>query len=153
AEVRLGVSNAKLDESWNALRGRESKTDLLIIKKEDVLDHLGGVTGDIGEKISFLLDGDEIPVAREKVFGILFRRKPPRIATPACRIELSGGDVLQGVSANWDGERFRVRLAAGPEVTLDRASVTTIDYATGKIRFLSTLEPRDVQYVPYFGKI
>lgn len=150
SEVRFGISTAKLDESWMTLRARESKTDLLIIKKEDVLDHLGGVTGDVGEKIGFLLDGDEIPVAREKVYGIFFRRKPPRIAQATSRVTLSGGDVLQGVATSWDGERFRTKLAAGPEIPLERGTVAAIDYGAGKIRFLSELEPRDVKYVPYF---
>jgi hypothetical protein len=153
AEVRFGISTARLDEGWNALRARESKTDLLVVKKDDVLDHLGGVTGDVGEKIGFLLDGDEVPVARERVYGIFFRRRPLRLPAVTCRVALSGGDALQGVQTAWDGERFRVKLAVGVEVPLAAGAVSSIDYSAGKVRFLSQIEPRDVKYVPYFDLV
>ncbi|MSR56140.1 MAG: hypothetical protein EXS05_00465 [Planctomycetaceae bacterium] len=150
AEVRFGISTAKLDEGWKELSAKESKTDLLVLKKEDVLDFLGGVTGDVGDKIDFLLDGDEVPVAREKVYGIVFHRKTPKLAKAACQIHLSGGDVLQAYKLNWRPEAHQVRLAAAIDVKLGPKDVTSIDYSAGKIRYLSQLEPRDVKFVPFW---
>lgn len=152
AQVRFGVSTPKLDEGWAALLTRESKTDMVIVKKEEVLDHLDGVVGDVGEKIGFLLDGDEVPVAREKVYGLIFRRKAesPR---PACQVDLAGGDALQAAKVAWNGTEFKVRLAAGPEATLAASVVTGLDFSAGKVKHLSQLEPRDVKYVPYFDLV
>jgi hypothetical protein len=97
-EARFGISTTKLDEAWATLLARESKNDLLVIKKEDVLDFLAGVTGDVGgqaqDKIGFLLEGDEVPVAREKVYGIIFHRRPPNLAKTVCEVRLTNGDVL-----------------------------------------------------------
>lgn len=153
AEVRFGISTAKLDEGWKELAARESKTDLLVLKKDDVLDFLGGVTGDVDEKISFLLDGDEVPVAREKVYGIVFRRKPPRLGKPACFLTLSGGDALQAYKLSWNGQSFQARLGGAAEVSLGPRDVAAVDYSAGKVRYLSQLEPRDVKWVPFFDAI
>lgn len=148
--VRFGISTAKLDEAWTALLARESKNDLLVVKKEDVLDFLAGVTGDVGEKIGFLLDGDEVPVPREKAFGIIFHRRAPNLPKSTCRVRLTGGDVLETTRITFDGGEFKGRLAAGPDVSLPAGVVAALDFSVGKIKYLSDLEPRDVKYVPFF---
>lgn len=153
AEVRFGISTGKLDESWKALQGRESKTDLLVVKKEEVLDHLGGVAGDVGAKISFLLDGDEVPVAREKVYGIFFRRKAPRLPRTLCQIALSGGDLLQAGSVKFADGQLQVQVAGNVNVRLPLEAVSTVDFSAGKIRYLSQLEPREVLHVPFYDEI
>jgi hypothetical protein len=162
AHVRFGISTVKLDEGWNALLARESKNDLLVVKKDDVLDFLAGVTGDIGgkggvdgkgeagDKIGFLLDGDEVPVAREKVYGIIFHRRSPNLPKPVGQVRLAGGDVLEVTRFAWDGAELKVRLAAGPDVAVPVSQLSALDFSAGKIRYLSQLEPRDVKYVPFF---
>lgn len=153
AEVRFGLSTGKLDEAWAALQSRESKTDLLVIKKDEVLDHLGGVTGDVAAKIRFILDGEEVPVSREKVYGILFRRKPPKLPKVLCQVALTSGDVLQAGKIDFDGSQFRVRFAGNFSAQLAADSVSGIDFSAGKIRYLSQLEPREVLSVPFFDPI
>jgi hypothetical protein len=150
AQVRFGISTGKLDEAWNTLTSRDSKTDLLIVKKEDVLDHLDGVVGDVGEKIGFLLDGDEVPVAREKVYGIVFRRKTSGLPKATCQVDLAGGDILQTVQVTGNGSEFKLKLATGPEVTLAADTLAALDFSAGKIRYLSQLEPRDVKSLPFW---
>jgi hypothetical protein len=152
--VRFGISTTRLDEAWAALLARESKNDLLVIKKEDVLDFLAGVTGDVGsqagDKIGFLLEGDEVPVAREKVYGIIFHRRAPNLAKSVCEVRLTSGDVLEASRFTLDRGEFKFRLTAGPDLTLPAAQVAALDFSAGKIRYLSQLEPRDVKYVPFF---
>jgi hypothetical protein len=154
SQVRFGVSTTKLDEAWAALVARESKNDLLVIKKEDVLDFLAGVTGDVGseprDKIGFLLEGDEVPVAREKVYGIIFHRRAPGLPTSICDVRLTSGDVLEAARFAWDRGEFKIRLAVGVDLALPAAQVAALDFSAGKIRYLSQLEPRDVKYVPFF---
>ncbi len=159
AYVRFGISTAKLDEAWSALLARESKDDLLVVtKKDDVLDFFAGVTGDVGgkgdgsDKIAFLLDGDELPVAREKVYGIIFHRRAPALPKPVCEVRLTGGDVLEVTRLAWDGN-LKVRLVSGSDVALPAARLAALDFSAGKIRYLSQIEPRDVKYVPFFDII
>jgi len=157
AHVRFGISTAKLDEAWSALLARESKNDLLVVtKKDDVLDFFAGVTGDAGgkgdgsDKITFLLDGDEVQVARDKAHGIIFHRRAPSLPKSVCQVRLAGGDVLEVSRLTWDGGALRVRLVSGSEVTIPAGRLAALDFSAGKIRYLSQLEPRDVKYVPFF---
>src|SRR5436190_6306479 len=156
SHVRFDISTAKLDEAWGALSARESKNDLLVVKKEDVLDFLSGECGDVGGKgeaggkISFLLDGEEVPVARDKVYGIIFHRRTPSLPKSACRVRLTSGDVLDIAKFTFDGKELKARLVAGSDLVVPATLVAAIDFSADRIKYLSDLKPRDVQYVPFF---
>ena len=45
---------------------------------------------------------------------------------------------------------FKARLVSGGDVAIPAAQLAALDFSAGKIRYLSQLEPRDVQYVPFF---
>jgi hypothetical protein len=150
SHVRFGISTTKLDEAWSALLKRDSKDDLLVVKKEDVLDFLAGTAGDVGDKIGFLLDGDEVPVARDKAYGIIYHRRGTGLSRPVCEVRLSGGDVLAVTRFAWDGADLKVRLATGADLTVPVMQLAALDFSAGKLQYLSQLEPRDVKYVPFF---
>jgi hypothetical protein len=157
AHVRFGISTPKLDEAWAQLLARESKNDLLVVtKKDDVLDFLGGATGDVGgkgdgsDKIAFLLDGEEVQVARDKVHGIIFHRRAPSLPKAVGEVRLTGGDVLEVSRLTWNDGELKVRLVSGGDLAVPAARLAAIDFSSGKIRYLSALEPRDVKYVPFF---
>ncbi|HEY3969040.1 MAG TPA: NPCBM/NEW2 domain-containing protein [Planctomycetaceae bacterium] len=150
SSVRFGLSTSRLDESWKGLLARESTNDLLVVKNEDALDFLAGVTGDVGEKVNLLLDGDEVPVARDKVYGIIYHRRVPGLPKSVCQVRLTGGDVLEAAQISWSSGKARVRLAAGPEVVVPEALVAAIDFSVSKIKYLSDLKPRDVKYVSFW---
>ena len=150
ASVRFGVSTSRLDEGWKGLIARESTSDLLIVKKEDVLDFLAGVTGDVGEKVNLLLDEDEVPVARDKVYGIIYHRRVPSLPKSVCQVRLTGGDVLEAAQISWKSGQAHVRLVAGAEVVVPAAIVAAIDFSVSRIKYLSDLKPRDVKYVSFW---
>jgi hypothetical protein len=150
ASVRFGISTSRLDEGWKGLLTRESTSDLLVVKKEDVLDFLAGVTGDVGEKVNLLLDGDEVPVGRDKVYGIIYHRRVPSLPKSVCQVRLTGGDVLEAAQISWKSGKAHVRLAAGPDVVVPEALVAVIDFTVSKIKYLSDLKPRDVKYVSFW---
>jgi hypothetical protein len=153
AHVRFGISTTKLDEAWSVLLKRESKNDLLIVKKDDVLDFLAGATGNVGDKIGFLLDGDEVPVSRDKVYGIIFHRRLPNLPKPICEVRLGGGDALAITRFAWADGNLKVRLATGPDLVIPCSQLAALDFSAGKIVYLSQLEPRDVKYVPFFDTL
>ena len=109
-----------------------------------------GGKGDGGDKIAFLLDGDEVQVAREKAHGIIFHRRVASLPKSICQVRLTGGDVLEVTRLAWDGNALKVRLVSGSDVALPAARLAALDFSSGKIRYLSQIEPRDVKYVPFF---
>lgn len=150
AALRLGESTPALDDGWNSLRERESKNDLLVIRKEDQLDFLPGVAGELGEKISFLVDGEELPVPRSKVYGIIYRRRNAAAARVACVTTLANGDVLQAQSASVAEGKVRLRLGGNVDLEIPLVEVAGLDFSAGKVRYLSQLEPREKKLVPLF---
>ncbi|MDP7275626.1 MAG: NPCBM/NEW2 domain-containing protein [Planctomycetaceae bacterium] len=151
ATVRLGTLDAAVADAWNELRGREIKRDRLVIRKGNVLDHLDGVVGEIDAKVvKFLLDGDELPVPRERVFGILFFRNVARSKPAACQAVLRGGDTLALSAVSMRAAICQATLEGGQQVKLPFARLERLDFAASRVVYLSALVPRDIEYTPYF---
>lgn len=149
--VRFAAPDSKVDGTWKQLLAKASRKDQVAIRKNDVLDHLDGVVGSIDETtVKFQLDGDDIPVKRERVFGLIYAKREPATAKTTASIETATGDHLAARTVSWDGENWKVKLATGTEITAPSASIQYIDYTQGKIAYLSNLEPRDVKYTPFF---
>jgi len=78
--VRLSPENRDWDDQWQSFLKRDNDEDLLILKKRDGsgLDFYGGaISGMSDDKIDFVLDGDAVPVPRQRVYGLIFTATPP----------------------------------------------------------------------------
>ena len=149
--VRFAAADAKMDAAWKQLLTRAPKKDQVAIRKNDVLDHLDGVIGSLDETtVKFQLDGDDIPVKRERVFGLIYAKREITTAKTAAAVDLVSGDRLSARSVVWGDDVWKVKLVSGMELSVPPVGVQLIDYTQGKIAYLSNLEPRDVKYVPFF---
>ena len=149
--VRFAVPDPKVDAAWNQLLDRTAKKDQVAVRKGDVLDHLDGVIGSLDEStVKFQLDGDEIPVKRDRVFGLIYARRENLSSKAVAAVELSSGDRLAAKGVSFDGAVWKVKLASGADVSVPQPLVQTVDFSLGKIAYLSNLEPRDVKYTPFF---
>ncbi len=154
ASLRFAAGDAKIDEAWNELTTRDIKTDLLVIRKDDVLDHLDGTVGVIEkDKIHFVIDGEEVPVKREKVFGIIYAGRAPGEDKPVCELTTSGGDRLRLRTATWKDGKLDGELLAGAPVSISPELLRSVDFSLGKVQFLSQMEPRETKYTPYFDHV
>ena len=131
---------------WEAYLQRDNKKDMVIVPKRDGngLDFIPGVIVSIGpEKIPFLLQGEEIPVPRERVVGLIFA---------ATEVEDAGLDGDVGVtlrdkttvrvsSIEIIGDDTTVQTSWGQPLTAPTQNLKTIDYSGGRIHHLSALEP------------
>ncbi len=151
--VRLAPADPKVEEAWQLLLGRESKKDLIVVRKEDKLDFLAGVAGDIdAEIVKFLIDGEEVPVKRERVYGLIFQ--PAALTGKAtANIDLLSNVKLTSKLITLKGETCEVALVSGVNVKVPLNQFRTIDFSLGKIQQLSRLKPSDVQYVPQFDVV
>lgn len=149
--VRFAAADSKVDSDWKQLLAKSSKKDQIAVRKGDLLDHLDGVIGSIDDTtVRFQLDGDDIPVKRERVFGIVYANREAATGKTAATVDLTTGDRLSARSVGWDAEIWKVRLVSGTELSIPVASVPVVDYTLGKIAYLSDLKPRDVKYTPFF---
>jgi len=155
SHIRFSATDKKLDLLWKQLTQREIRQDLVVVRKGDVLDFLEGVVGDVSEnEIKFLLDGDELPVPRDRVFGVIyFRQRTESSRKPICEIRGAGSDVLNVSQLAFNGQQVQARLVSGNQVAVPVNKLSGIDFSLGKISYLSDLEPRDVKYTPFFNDV
>ncbi len=152
ASVRLAALDPVLADAWKDLAAREIKQDMLVIRKGNVLDHLDGTVGAIDSaSIRFVIDGEDVSLKREKVFGIVYARRNPEAGKPMCDVLTTNGDVLKAQSAAWSGERLKLGLLGGAVAAVPADQVLSLDFSAGKVRYLSELEPREAKYTLYFG--
>jgi len=149
ASIRLGETSPALLEQWNALRDTQAASDLLIVRKESSLDYLEGAVGQIGpEQINFTLDGDPLDVKRARVFGIVFyhtaREETP---TPHGLVTLRDGSRLAVTQLAWQDDRLVLRTPFELEVSRPWTDVLRVDYSSGRLNYLSDLEPETEQWI------
>lgn len=144
--LRFTALQTKLESLWTPLLEKGAKTDMIVVQKGDVLDHLDGVVGMIDETtIKFLLDGDEISVKREKAFGIIYARKPST-AKIAARVQLVSGDWLAVKSLTMNDDKWKLESLTGSTWTIGVEQLSLADFSLGKVVYLSAMEPRSVKY-------
>jgi hypothetical protein len=152
ASIRIDTADSQLDTEWDELRNREARQDMLVVRnKNNVLDHLSGVIGEIDDKsVKFLIDGNEVDVKRDRIYGIVYARQTAQPPKSTCQIDLAGFDFLHAARIAWDGEQLTARLGVGGEVKLPLEKVRSLDFSQGKVRYLSQMEPREYKFTPYF---
>lgn len=141
--VRLSPENRDWDDQWQSFLKRDNDEDLLILKKRDGsgLDFYGGaISGMSGDKIDFVLDGDAVPVPRQRVYGLIFTDTAVP-AVPAVRITLSDQSTLTAAALSADAESLKIRTSWGEEIPAAWSSIRSIDFSSGRFHYLSDLDP------------
>ncbi|MEQ9408529.1 MAG: NPCBM/NEW2 domain-containing protein [Fuerstiella sp.] len=148
--IRLQPLQDNLAAQWNAFLQRSNSRDLMIVPKRDGegLDFLSGVVSSVGpEKVPFLLDGDEIPVPRSRVFGIVFGATEKETGLRgSTAVPLAGGSLLKAVSVGFENDQLSVESSWGQQLTVAAEKLSHIDFSGGRIHYLSDLEPLSEQY-------
>ncbi len=147
------AADEKLAGQWADVLAAKPLGDLLVVRKNDSLDYLEGVVGDLDETTcKFELDKEPRSVKRTKIEGIVyFHARPAELGEPLGIAETRGGTRLAlGSVALADG-RLQATTTAGLKLSLPLDEVARFDFSAGKIAFLSDLTPESFKYVPYFG--
>lgn len=155
--VRFRASDPNLDEAWAAQRDAKNTGDVLVIRKtvkggdQVTLDRQAGIVQDVtAETVQFELDGERIPVKRERLEGIVYfpstERESPE---PACRVEEAGGSVWSVKSVRREGEQAVLETTSGATTSLPLAQLRKIDYSVGNTVYLSDLNPDSAEWTPF----
>jgi hypothetical protein len=151
SSIRFAQPDAKVDGEWNQLLDRSLKKDVVAVRKGDVLDHLDGVIGSLNETMmQFQMDGEEISVKREKVFGLIYSKRESQFKKSIAQLELVSGDKLSLKQIDWDGTKWKAKLVTGVDLQITPDLFQTLDYSLGKVMYLSDMEPRMAKHTPLF---
>lgn len=152
--VRLGGGDQGFADQWNKLLKRTSTDDLLVIKKGDVLDFLPGVITEYNTReVQFLYDGNEIPVKRERVYGLIHSRKPAGREGVLCTLSTTSGDEILLRELTLTETELQGKLRSNVKVAFPREHITRLDFSLGRVVYLSDLEHEGVEHTPYFDTV
>lgn len=148
---------AKRDELEAAFPwfGRDAQTavsktqDILYAKKGDKAFEIQGLVTAVKPKvIEFDLDGDAIPVPRQRVRGIEFATR--RAARPLAVVTEQNGNRWNARQVEMDDSTLSLETVSGVAMHLPVDSIQGIDYSVDRLRYLSDLDPSLVQHTPFF---
>lgn len=154
--VRFGPPesyDAKLTRQWSDIIETKAAGDLLVVRKNDALDYLEGVLRDVdADTCQFELDDEVIPVKRAKIAGLVYAH-PRAVELPEAlgKLVTADGSRLELRTIALADGRLTVTTPAGTSHELPLDDVARFDFSSGKIAYLSDLEPESVEFTPLFG--
>jgi hypothetical protein len=154
--VRFGpvaARDAKLTKQWSEIVESKAAGDLLVVRKSGALDYLEGVLGTIDADVcQFELDKEPIPVKRAKVEGVVYyHANPPELPEAVGRLISADGTTLALRTIELTEAGLKATTPAGTELELPMEGVARFDFSSGKIAYLSDLEPESVSFTPYIA--
>jgi hypothetical protein len=146
--VRLAELESPVRAAWDALHDRESKSDLLVVRKMDALDFVGGVVAGVeADGVHLLVNDREVTAALNRVFGLIFPQSASQKRDAACELLLASGDRLVLKDVVIQDDRLTGPLLSGPDISVPLAQVQSVDFGLGRVRYLADL-PEAAVYKP-----
>jgi hypothetical protein len=130
---------------WLALLPEPADSDVVVVGAGDTYDCVAcALTAVTADAVTVVLDGETIPVRRDKVVGLRWLRDatPPR----GIRVAVAGG-TMQAATITWSPEG----LVIDDSIRMPAAWLHGLDYASGRTVSLVGLEPERVDVEPFFG--
>ncbi|MGF1581183.1 MAG: NPCBM/NEW2 domain-containing protein [Gemmataceae bacterium] len=144
-----GANEKKVRLQFEKIYGNKVKTDRVFVysKKTGILNPLQGVLGTIDaekQRIEFQTGGQVISANLTKLKGLVFYRKAAIIDPPICMAYDNVGNVFAIKTLELEDRKCTLETSSGVKGTLDVASLTRLDYNSGKLVYLSDIPPVDV---------
>jgi hypothetical protein len=158
--VRFSPPDDSNSPAWPENVGSDASGDLLAVRKKDQIDFMEGSLGDVSAtQVNLKLDGQNYPVNRAKVDGLIyFHKAADDTLEPLCVVETTDGwhlkvkkaELKASASASPSTSELEVTTLSGDAVTIPWDIITRLDFSAGKIAYLSDLEPASTQWTSYF---
>lgn len=155
--VQFVSLNEQTTKEWSDIFAAETSEDMLIVNRDDSLTYYRGrVRGITAEKVLFELDGDILPVSREKTAGVRLIRTPSELSrSRVARAVLEDGSDWSVSSVEWkeNDQKFIVvpQLELDWGAYLDSNRVIALEFPTEKLEYLSDVKPESVQWTPFMS--
>ena len=151
--VQLVELDTETRSRWNELLEKSPAADLIAVRKKEATSttFLEGVIGAVtDETIEFKLDGDTIPVKRDRVQGfIYYRTQPANVQDPAFVVADHSGGRIAGRTWSYKDGQVNVTALSGLEFTMPLDQIASFDFSSGKLTYLSDLDPISFEWTPY----
>jgi NPCBM/NEW2 domain len=152
-----GVPATGSGANWVADVKADLATDLIVVHKREGIDYVEGAAGDVTDEIvNFNVDGDNVPVKRAKVAGLVYFHPPDSGELPEakCVFQDVAGWRVNAKSVSYADGDFRLVPTFGGEIARPLASLKLLDFSPGRMGYLSDLTPVSTEWTPYvdFGK-
>ena len=152
--VRLKSQTPDLAKQFQAIVDGDAKADRIVIRRgTDRIASLEGVLRNAtAEHVEFELDGETVPVRRAKVEGLVYYHRDGRKLSPTtCVVTDASGQRVAATQITLLNNVLQIVTPTGFKLTRPLALVTRLDFAAGKLKFLSDMKPERTQWTPYFG--
>ncbi len=152
--VRLTLGeprDAKLLKQWAEITASKATGDLLVVQKNDALDYLEGILRNLdAETCHFELEGELIPVKRSRIAGLVYARPASVVENPEpiARLSTRDGSRLAVRGLQLTEDTLRVETPGGVSFDVPLEQVNRLDFSTGKIAYLSDLDPERAVFTP-----
>ena len=116
--VRLQAHNETTAVEWARLRQSETAGDVLVVRKGNSLDFHRGILREIGPAaVRFEVNGEVLPVKREKVFGLLvYQAAAHSLPEPVCQVVEANGSTWLAETVGMDGQQVQWTTLLGLSV-------------------------------------
>ncbi len=158
--VRFKEQSSELALQWREITTSTASGDIIVTRKtstrvieqgeneprtvtEQALDQLEGTIHDVAtDVVRFELDGEKVPIRREKLEGLVYYQPARRdFSSPLCRLHDAAGSTWLLRDAKLANNRLSITTLGNLSLELPLNVLTKLDYSVGNVAFLSDLEP------------
>ena len=133
--------------AWLQSLPEELESDVVAVAKGDEMQCVPcAIVGITADAVRVVLDGETIPVKRERVVGLRWLREP--VVGGGIIVEVSGG-MLSASRVEWSP----AGLVVDDEVRVPAAALRSIDYAAARTTRLAGLATDQLDVEPFFGSL
>lgn len=138
--IRWGVIDDKVAESWTDLQSRGARDDLLVFRKGDVLDYVAGsVTKVSADGVTVNIRGRDLTAPLERVFAVVFAKRDVDDSPGLGVVKTTQGDVLKATEISLEEEMLSLSLSTGLNLKTEFNKIREIDFGGGRIQYLADL--------------
>ncbi len=150
--VRFRALNEQSGKQWKDLLASEIDSDLLVVRRNDVLDYHRGTIRAVGAAtVDFETAGRRLPVRREKVFGLVFYNSGAAATErPTCSVALRDGTLLAASSVQILDGQLHCTTCSKLVLSYRLDQVARLDFRQTRVVYLSELEPVVSEWEPFF---
>jgi hypothetical protein len=135
------IPNALLTNWQSAIKEPAESDALIVMRGAESLDRINGIIVQVQEtSVSFELDGQAIEIPIEKLAGLIWFQRSEARVRPSVEINATDGAAWLADSIQWKANALEIKTQAGQSVSLPASTLTSINYASANIKWVSELE-------------